>query len=157
MSAQPSQVLSDTTLQLFAPEVGEGWILSVFDLTKELERMGLIEISQLPSGADCYRILDPKDAPRVPKQPKGEMKNRVGGIFFRRPSTMWSAEEIKAFRALGTIDPKDLLLVEEFYRSEAGKENSYTRTSLVTFLRHYPGEVDKARRWKENAPKKHCY
>jgi hypothetical protein len=153
MSAQTLQLTSAQTGQLFAPE---GYFLSVFDLTKELERLGIIEILELPSGSDCYRIIDPKDVTRVPKQPKGEMKERLGAIFFRRPSTLWSTEEIKAFRAL-TFDPAELALVEEFYRSEAGKEGSYTRTSLLTFLRHYPGEVDRARRWKETSAKKHCY
>ena len=119
--------------------------------------MGPDRDQPIANGADCYRIIDPKDAPRgVPKQPKGEMKDRVGAIFFRRPTTMWNADEIKAFRAL-TFDPAELTLVEEFYRSEAGKEGSYTRTSLLTFLRHYPGEVDRAKRWKENSRKKHCY
>jgi hypothetical protein len=157
MSAQTSQVLSAETPQrpreLFAPE---GWILSVLDLTRELERLGVIEITELPTGADAYRILDSEAVRKVPRQPVGEFKQRVGAIFKRRSATLWSSEEIKAFKAL-EIEAGDLELVEAYYRSEVGKEGSYTRTSLLTFLRHYPGEVDRARRWKEASLRKHCY
>jgi len=50
-----------------------------------------------------------------------------------------------------------LALVEAYYKSEAKKPESYCRTRLLTFLRHYPGEVDRARRWHQNSTRKHCY
>jgi hypothetical protein len=139
---------------LFPPE---DLIRSVLDLTKELERMGVIEITQLPSGADAYRILETStDRKRPPRQLRGELVRRVGAIFRRRHSTLWSSEEIKAFKLL-SIDPEDLDVVEEYYRVQAGKENSICRTSLLTFLRHFSGEVDRARRWKEVSNQRRSY
>ena len=139
---------------LFPPE---DLIFSVFDLTQELERRGVIEIYQLVSGADAYRIVEEEKRPVFPKQLRAKLAQRIGDIFKRRHSTLWSVDEIKAFKAIPVFDDGDLSVVEEYYRNEAAKENSYCRTSLLTFLRHYPGEVDRARRWKENSRKRHCY
>ena len=139
---------------LFPPD---DLIRSVLDLTLELEKLGVIEIYIQPSGAHFYRILNQKRPTLVPRQIVGdETARRVGAIFRRKSSTLWGADEIKAFRALA-IDPGDLAVVEEYYKSEAKKPEGYCRTSLLTFLRHFPGEVDRARRWKENSPRKHCY
>jgi hypothetical protein len=139
---------------LFPPD---DLIRSVLDLTHELERLGVIEIHRMPSGADAYRIIS-REPPRqpVPKQIPGEITRRLGAIFRRRGSTLWSAEEIKAFQAL-VVDPDDLAVVEEWYKSEAKKPENYCRTSLLTFLRYYPGEVDRAKRWKETSARKHSY
>jgi hypothetical protein len=138
---------------LFAPE---DLILSVLDLTRELEKLGVIEIHELANGAQAYRIIDRDKKLSRARQPTGEIVNRLGRIFRRRGSTLWSAEEIKAFKALW-VDPGDLKVVEEYYASEAGKETNYCRTTLLTFLRHYHGELDRARRWKETAHRRHCY
>jgi hypothetical protein len=70
--------------------------------------------------------------------------------------TLWSLDEAEGSVRWG-IDPEDLKVVEEYYKSEAGKENSFCRTSLLTLLRHFSGEVDRARRWKENSSRRHCY
>lgn len=143
----------------FTGEEKDGLIRSILDLTHELVALGIIEIYTQPNGADFYRIIAKTPPSRVPKQPKGEIKIRLGAIFKRRPTTLWNAEEIKAFNALAIelADPEDLKVVEEYYRSEAKKEENYCRTSLLTFLRHYSGEVDKARRWKENSSRRHSY
>ncbi len=140
---------------LFPPE---DLILSVLDLTRELERRGVIEIYTLANGAHAYRIVDDSGARQTspPKQLKGEFAQRIGAIFRRRAKTAWSAEEIKAFRQL-VIHPDDLAVVEEYYKSESKKPDNFCRTSVLTFLRYYPGEVDKALRWKANAPRRHCY
>lgn len=130
-------------------------IRSVLDLTRELERLGVIEIVPQPGGGDCYRIIGKASHFRH-RLPAGELAKRAGAIFRRKRTTVWSTEEWKAYRQL-MIDPEDLRLVEEYYASEAGKENSYCRTTLLTFLRHYPGEVDRARRWKEASGRRHCY
>jgi hypothetical protein len=133
-----------------------GLIRSILDLTRELAKLGVIEVYPQPNGAEYYRIVRKTPPSRVPKQPKGELKTRLGAIFKRRPTTLWGTEEIKAFAAL-VIDPEDLQVVEEYYKSEAKKEDSYCRTSLLTLLRHWSGEVDKARRWKETSARRHSY
>ena len=138
---------------LFPPE---DLIRSVLDLTRELEALGIIEIHVQPNGAHFYRIVDKLSKPSRARQPTGDIARRLGAIFRRKGSTLWSTEEIKAFKTL-TIDPDDLAVVEEYYKSETKKEQSYCRTSLLTFLRHYPGEIDRARRWKENMPRRHSY
>ena len=139
---------------LFPPD---DLIRSVLDLTLELEKLGVIEIYIQPNGAHFYRIVSQSKPTLVPKQIMGDdIARRVGAIFRRKGSTLWSAEEIKAFRALA-IDPDDLAVVEEHYKSEAKKSDGYCRTSLLTFLRHFPGEVDRAKRWKENSPRRHSY
>ena len=118
--------------------VEDDMIYSVLDLTQELMARGIITIYNLSNGSTAYRIILDQERPyaRRPIQPKGEIVKRVRAIFHRKHSTLWSAEEVKAFKAL-TIDPDDLAIVEEYYKSEAGKENSYCRTTLLTFLRHY--------------------
>src|SRR4029077_4563933 len=88
---------------LFPPE---DLIYSVLDLTRELEKRGVIEILQQANGGDCYRIVDRYQSFKV-KQPTGDLVQRVGAIFRRRRSTLWSSDEIKAFKVL-TIDPGDL-------------------------------------------------
>ena len=138
---------------LFPPD---DLICSVLDLTHELEKLGVIEIHRQPSGAEFYRIIDKLAKPSRARQPTGDTARRLGAIFRRKGSTLWNLEEIKAFGAL-TIDSDDLAVVEEYYKSESKKEQNYCRTSLLTFLRHYPGEVDRARRWKENMPRRHSY
>ena len=155
--------IEDTAAPLKRTGVADGFLFveddlirSVLDLTRELQALGIIEIYRQPSGADYYRIVK-KTLPRgVPKQLKAELADRIAAIFRRRRTTLWSAEEIKAYRAL-VIDPNDLAVIEQYYASEAGKEKSYCRTTLLTFLRHYPGEVDRARRWKETSGRRHCY
>jgi hypothetical protein len=138
---------------LFPPD---DLIRSVLDLTLELEKLGVIEIHLQPNGAHFYRIISQKKPTHVPKQLTTEIAKRVATIFRRRASTLWNAEEIKAFRSLA-IDPNDLAIVEEHYKSEAKNPESYCRTSLLTFLRHYPGEVDRAKRWKATVHRRHCY
>ena len=139
---------------LFPPDPSEDLILSVLDLTRELERLGVIEIHQMPSGADAYRIVK-KAKFGQGQSPEGELARRVGAIFGRRTSTQWAEDEIKAFKMIK--DFGDLELVERFYKSEAKKPEGYCRTSVLTFLRHYPGEVDRAKRWQQTSARRHSY
>jgi hypothetical protein len=133
-------------------------IRSVLDLTRQLAALGIIEVYLQPSGAEFYRIVAPRKSRFGARQnASGELARRVGAIFGRKANSLWAKDEIEAFKAIKDFDLDELALVETYYRSEAKKENSYCRTALLTFLRHYPGEVDRARRWKQNFSRRHCY
>ena len=138
--------------------VKDGLIRSVLDLTRELAKLGLIEIHTQPNGADFYRIIPPRNKKRykVKNSPSGELAARIAAIFGRKKTSLWSKEEIDTFKVM-TFDPEDLALVEEYYRSEAKKPENYCRKSLLTFLHNYTGEVDRARRWKQNSTRRHSY
>jgi hypothetical protein len=93
-----------------------------------------------------------------PLSPKGEIDKKAGSIptnpqairiaelYRRRPTTPWSAKEIRAFRALGTIDPSDLDAVCRYTESERSKgDEGCHRRDLLTFLNNFTGELDRAR------------
>lgn len=72
---------------------------------------------------------------------------RIGKILGRRESTLWSADEIEAFGKVQFVE-EEILLVEAFYKfTERGNEPLHRRTTLITLLRHWGGEVDKGRLW----------
>ena len=136
--------------------VKDGLIRSILDLTRELAALGIIEIHTQPNGADFYRIIAKKSRFKVKNSPTGELAARVGAIFGRKKTTLWSKEEIETFKGI-TFDLEDLALVEAYYRSETKKADNYCRRNLSTFLHNYPGEIDRARRWKENSARRHSY
>ena len=74
---------------------------------------------------------------------------RIGKITNpnRRDSTKWDQDELKAFKAIDFTED-EISLVEDFYRfTERDREPLFRRTSLVTLLRHWNGEVAKANAW----------
>lgn len=158
-AAEPEETETSMAEGLLFPEDG-ALIRSVLDLTRTLESLRIIEIvKDKETGADFYRIL--KRPLRVGTRNMSVLARRVGAIFGRRPSTLWTKEETEAFKAirfeLTEFNLADLELVEAYYKSEAKKPDNYCRRTLLTFLRHYPGEVDRARRWKDNSNRRHSY
>jgi hypothetical protein len=107
---------------LFPPE---DLILSVLDLTRELENLGVIEIHELANGAQAYRIIAPDKKVSRSRQPTGEIVDRLGKIFRRRGSTLWSAEEIKAFTRSGLTRG---LKSSKVLRERAGRETPHLTT-----------------------------
>lgn len=77
---------------------------------------------------------------------------RLGKLFKRKPSTIWSKKEIKALKAIGKIDPPDLELLENYYREKIPADSDYRRRDLQTLLNNFTGEVDRARNHKPNKP-----
>ena len=130
-------------------------ILSVLDLINELKAHGIIEAGETEDGISFYRILLPLK--KVSREEHGELVRRINKIFARRPKTRWSEAELTALRNV-TIPLDELSLVEKYYQAEANNSGSFCRTSILTFIRHFPGEVDRARRWEKlRETKKHCY
>ena len=61
----------------------------------------------------------------------------------RRPTTHWSAKEIKALKEVYDLNTpeEDILLVEARYKSN----DKYLRRELMTLLNNWNGEIDKVR------------
>jgi hypothetical protein len=104
------------------------------------------------AGLESVRIAEeeaeaskPKVKPdNVPTTPEARL---VCDLFKRRHETPWSEAEIRAFReAVKTgLTVETMGEVAAFYKAERKKESHYCRREILTFLRHYAGEVDKAR------------
>jgi len=116
--------------------------------------------SPSPVSVSDSNSFQPEEPPTASAKPKGvvEGKNsdrlplsdqskRFAAIMGRRLTTEWSEDECAAYRKLGTVAPDDLALVERFYTDAKGKPDAYLRTSMLTFVRHFRGEVDKANKW----------
>lgn len=82
------------------------------------------------------------------KQPSA-LQLRLGGIFKRRESTIWSKQELKALSELEKLYPfpEDIEMVENFHKMEIPKDKDHRRTSLLTLLRHWNEEVDRAQKY----------
>jgi hypothetical protein len=89
-------------------------------------------------------VVEGKNSDRLPLS---DQSKRFAAIMGRRLTTEWSEDECAAYRKLGTVAPDDLALVERFYTNAKGKPDAYLRTSMLTFVRHFRGEVDKANKW----------
>lgn len=81
--------------------------------------------------------------------------NRLS-IANRRPRTMWDADEVEALKKSGLLElppedfAADLETVMAFYAADIPREMQtrfWRRTGLLTLLRHWPGELDRARLW----------
>jgi hypothetical protein len=109
------------------------------------------------SKAEAFQPEEPPTASTKPKGvvegknsdrlPLSDQSKRFAAIMGRRLTTEWSEDECAAYRKLGTVAPDDLALVERFYTEAKGKPDAYLRTSMLTFVRHFRGEVDKANKW----------
>ena len=74
---------------------------------------------------------------------------RIGRILNanRRPTTLLTDSEKKAFKACDFVED-EIQLVEEFYRfNERPNEPLHRRTGLLSLLNHWADEVGKAQAW----------
>ena len=85
--------------------------------------------------------------PKPDNLPTSGLAKAIAILFHREPEKPWSDAEILAFRAAGRagMDLAGMAEVESFYERERKKPDHYCRTSILTFLRHFGGELDKAR------------
>lgn len=87
--------------------------------------------------------------------------NRLA-VANRRPTSKWDADEVEALKASGLLEldgedfAGDLDAMARFYAARIPREMEVQfarRTGLLTLLRHWSGELDKARRWHaQHAP-----
>lgn len=93
----------------------------------------------------------------LPSSPEAK---RIAAIMHRRLTTHWNPREIKEFRlrnkehCFGNQD--DLANLERYYAKHWPPESTKNilRHDLITFLRHFQGEVDRANAWAERHPVK---
>lgn len=93
-----------------------------------------------PNPADGGRGGGLDNLPTAPESIK------ISELFHRRPSTKWSAKEIKAYKAIPREALADLDLVCQYTEAERLKgEQGRHRRDLLTFLNNFTGELDRAR------------
>jgi hypothetical protein len=87
--------------------------------------------------------------------PQSDTAKRLAAIFKRKPTTPWTAGELRAFRNIGTIDDDDLSALERYYAANwpPCRDKNILRHDLQTLLNNFPGEVDRARLNAPDAPK----
>lgn len=103
-----------------------------------------------PQGGDGGEEAKPR---AKKKAPQTEEAKRIAKCVHRKESTGWGDDEIRAFRDIHPIDPEDLELVEGYYTAEFNQPGSICRTELIRLLKHWRGEVDRARAWKQRGEK----
>jgi len=85
--------------------------------------------------------------------PSSQNAIRISQLFSRRLTTKWSAKEIRAFKAIGPMDPEDLELVCRYTEAERAKGDAGKhRRDLLTFLNNFTGEIDRAREKSTTTP-----
>jgi len=77
-------------------------------------------------------------------------KIAVGQLLGRRESTQWNTEEIRLLKSLGIIHPDDMALMQDFYGADIPKDDDRRRTTIERLLKHWNGELDKARAYKQS-------
>ena len=76
----------------------------------------------------------------------------IGAMLKRKPTTLWSVAEVGALIDLKpSQDEIDALT--PFYAADIPKDDDRRRTSLSTLLNNWNGEVDKARKWRDDKAK----
>jgi predicted Zn-dependent protease len=87
------------------------------------------------------------EKPKPDNLPTSPLAKAVAKLFHRDETKPWTDEEIAAFRKASKVgmDAAAFAEVEKFYREQHKLEKHYCRTSILTFLRHFTEELDKAR------------
>lgn len=95
------------------------------------------------------------EKPKPDNLPTSPLAKAVAKLFHRDESKPWADAEIAAFRAAAKcgMDLASMAEVATFYERERKKPDHYCRKSILTFLRGFPGELDKARADKPKAGK----
>ncbi len=93
-------------------------------------------------------ITEGKNSKNIPTT---EQSKRIAKIFHRRESTPWQANEVRAYKKLGTIPEEDLAAVEGYYAANwpPCRDKNILRHDLLTFLNNFQGEVGRAYAAKE--------
>ena len=71
---------------------------------------------------------------------------RVGELFNRNESTLWTIGETESLSQIGPSD-KELTLIKNYYTAVFPKDKDYRRRKLQTLLNNWNGELDKAEAW----------
>ena len=71
---------------------------------------------------------------------------RVGELFNRNESTLWTIGETESLSQIGPSD-KELTLIKNYYTAVFPEDKDYRRRKLQTLLNNRNGELDKAEAW----------
>lgn len=74
----------------------------------------------------------------------------LGSWFRRKPTTRWSAKEVKAFKAICDHDgfPPEIHVVRAWYTAKINeKDADFRRRDLLTLLNNWTGEIDRAKQF----------
>ena len=72
----------------------------------------------------------------------------VGSWFSRRPTTAWSAKELKVWENIPKpIDSEDWQALKWYYTRSGCK---YLRKDIFTLLNNWSGEIDRAKNYDPN-------
>ena len=104
-------------------------------------------------GFESIRIVEADAAATAPKPrpdnlPTSALARQVADLYKRDHSTPWSDAEIAEFRKAvkrGVITDEAVRAIASHYHAERKKEDHYCRRDLLRFLRHFDGELDRAR------------
>lgn len=80
-----------------------------------------------------------------------EKKNEIGSWFHRKPTTLWSAKELKAWSTIAKsfdFESDDWQAVKWFYTASGCK---FLRRDLLTLLNNWTGEIDRAKNFDPSA------
>lgn len=92
---------------------------------------------------------------------EGPRMRQLNPILARADTVPWSDAELAALRASGLLGVHELDFIDQvsrlaaFYRAKIPREMAERfrkRTSMLTLLRNWPGELDKANTWAREQP-----
>ena len=74
----------------------------------------------------------------------------VNSLFHRKSTTYWSKKELDALKTIADVSTEDRLCLQKYYNpSNHPNGKDYRRRDVATFLNNFPGELDRARNFKE--------
>lgn len=95
------------------------------------------------SKANQNQELEPELEPKK-ENGKESFRLRIGSWFNRRPSTEWSAKELKALASLPETSDEEMEALEQRYLSTDRDTAKYRRQEILTLLNNWGGEVIRA-------------
>jgi len=97
--------------------------------------------------------LQIQDQPKAKPFQPSETQKRLNKFFKRRDSTKWSKIEEAELKSLEPISTEDMVTVERYYTAKHPPTADYRRRDMITLLRNWNGELDRARQFKPST----CY
>lgn len=100
--------------------------------------------NQLPTNPTIAGRSAMASRPNAIPEKLADFQTRANKLLARRDSTPWSAKEVAASKPHLNTPEEDWQLLAKYY-AHRGQEGFYTRTSMLTLLNNWAGEIDKAR------------
>ena len=88
-------------------------------------------------------VREGKDSAMIPTT---EQSRRFAAIMHRQPTTAWAANEVAAYKRIGTVPEGDLSALERYYGANwpPRSDVNVLRHTLLTLLNNLPGEIGRA-------------